>query len=56
MDKTSQLDHIAARSLGGRTSRDNCRMVCADCNQRRGAQLGGRMRHKRPAAVQSRTW
>jgi 5-methylcytosine-specific restriction endonuclease McrA len=57
MDKTSQLDHIVARSQGGLSTRDNTRIICRWCNQHRGALLGGRMRHaKRTTSVQSRAW
>jgi 5-methylcytosine-specific restriction endonuclease McrA len=37
-----QLDHIIPRSQGGQSTPDNVRMICQACNQRRGAQLGGR--------------
>lgn len=37
-----QLDHIVERVNGGPTTQANCRIVCAPCNQRRGAQLGNR--------------
>lgn len=42
-----QLDHILERSRGGRSTRDNCRIVCAACNHRRGAMLGGNVTSRR---------
>jgi 5-methylcytosine-specific restriction endonuclease McrA len=46
-ESNAQLDHIIPRSQGGPTVRANVRIICADCNQRRGSQLGGRRAHKR---------
>jgi Restriction endonuclease len=31
-----QADHIAPWSKGGRTTAENCQMLCADCNRRKG--------------------
>lgn len=31
-------DHITPWSKGGHTTPDNCRMLCRDCNLRKGAQ------------------
>ena len=45
MDKTSELDHIIARSQGGATTRSNCRIICRPCNRQRGNVLGGRTSH-----------
>jgi hypothetical protein len=30
-----QADHITPWSRGGRTTADNCQMLCADCNRRK---------------------
>ena len=46
MDRTSELDHIIPRAQGGQTIRGNCRIICAPCNHKRGAQLGGRNAHR----------
>jgi 5-methylcytosine-specific restriction endonuclease McrA len=42
MDKTAQLDHIVPRARGGQTTRENCRILCAPCNGKRGQVLGGK--------------
>lgn len=47
LDDTAQLDHILARAHDGPTTEDNCRIICAPCNQLRGAQLGGHTAHQR---------
>ena len=31
-------DHIVPWSKGGRTTQDNCQMLCQECNRRKGAQ------------------
>ncbi len=33
-----QADHITPWSKGGRTTPENCQMLCADCNRRKGSQ------------------
>ena len=33
--KEMQADHITPWSKGGRTTADNCQMLCADCNRRK---------------------
>lgn len=35
-----QADHIVPWSRGGRTVAGNCRMLCIECNLRRGAREG----------------
>ena len=35
-----QADHIVPWSRGGRTVVGNCRMLCIECNLRRGAREG----------------
>lgn len=56
-----QLDHIIPRALGGRTTADNTRVVCAPCNHYLGSKLGGatttsrRHRTARPAPPPHRT-
>ena len=47
MDTTAQLDHILSRALGGQTTHDNCRIICAPCNGKRGQRLGGKRAHSR---------
>lgn len=37
----ADLDHIVARADGGKTTRDNCRIICRPCNRKRGSSLGG---------------
>ena len=32
-----QADHITPWSKGGKTIAENCQMLCADCNRRKGA-------------------
>ena len=31
-------DHITPWSKGGKTTADNCQMLCADCNRKKGAK------------------
>lgn len=33
-----QADHITPWSKGGKTAQENCQMLCADCNRRKGGQ------------------
>ena len=33
-----QADHITPWSKGGRTTAENCQMLCADCNRRKGGK------------------
>jgi len=66
MDTTAQLDHIVPRAQGGRTTRSNCRIICAPCNHNRGAVEGGKAAqaaarstprpHPPPAAGRSNHW
>ena len=38
--RSAEVDHIMAHSLGGEDSVQNCRVICRECNQRLGGQLG----------------
>lgn len=55
-----QADHKQARAEGGRNDWTNLRALCAVCNHRRGAQLGGRVtaarrRTGKPSAINLRS-
>lgn len=54
LDRTSQLDHLVPRSQGGRSTRDNVRIICKPCNQSRGSQLGGRIAHAKQKSTPRR--
>lgn len=36
--KLMHADHITPWSKGGKTTPDNCQMLCRDCNLKKGAQ------------------
>lgn len=42
-----QLDHRHARALGGQSTRENCRVVCTNCNHWLGSKLGGQTTSQR---------
>jgi 5-methylcytosine-specific restriction endonuclease McrA len=50
----AQLDHRVPRALGGQTSRQNCRIICAPCNHARGSSLGGQVAKARRRALTER--
>ena len=35
------IDHVVPRSLGGRTTWENCVLACQDCNKRKGNRAPG---------------
>ncbi|WP_195225940.1 HNH endonuclease [Schaalia turicensis] len=43
-----EADHIQANATGGRTTLANGRIICRQCNQRLGGQLGAKRAHKQP--------
>ena len=49
-----QADHVTPHALGGSSSPTNLRALCAQCNHRRGAVLGGRVTVARRAARRRR--
>ena len=49
-----QADHVTPHALGGTSTPTNLRALCAQCNHRRGAVLGGRVTVARRAARRRR--
>lgn len=38
--RSPEVDHIVPHSMGGADSMENVRLICRDCNVKRGGQLG----------------
>ena len=52
---SAEVDHIVAHAKGGRDIIDNARVICRDCNVRRGDGSGG-ARHLAAPFPLSRPW
>lgn len=47
------FDHVIAQAEGGSGRRENLRLACWECNQRRGAELSAKLRAERQTALRT---